>query len=423
VSSTEREKIVRLEMKRFGSPGETSGVVSFWPAGKIKEDGLIKEYVVGATIPRILAEALISATQEQKFNLIGFTSHPQIAAHLLKECRITDASNVALVEVNESEGIITLFHSNIWNMERQFLLGNNAIPGAEKSAALDVDKLKLEVGRALQYFKQQVRNENISRIFLYGATTQADPIKSLLESSFQIPVSLMTVDEKKFAIRDNAQLLSIPHAVALHSNFEKYIDFLPSGWRRKRQLKIGKITMAAAAATLYVMLAGVSYLFRQEANQIDKREKASVQMLRIFNEPAQTMQNLQNDRIFALASEQNTDWVRRRHRILAGFARKLAVAMPTEMRIASMEATEKENTWQVTIEAEICSPNGSRSQDLFLRFQDRMRTQSGLNNLNWSEIQLADSLPADFEEDNSGNKPRNTLTFSMHGAIAINPKT
>jgi hypothetical protein len=97
--------------------------------------------------------------------------------------------------------------------------------------------------------------------------------------------------------------------------------------------------------------------------------------------------------------------------------------MPTEMRIASMEATEKENTWQVTIEAEICSPNGSRSQDLFLRFQDRMRTQSGLNNLNWSEIQLADSLPADFEEDNSGNKPRNTLTFSMHGAIAINPKT
>jgi hypothetical protein len=423
VSSNEREKIVQLEMKRFSSPGETSGVVSFWPAGKIKEDGLIKEYVVGATMPRTLAEALISITQENKFNLIGFTSHPQIAAHLLKECRITDVSSVALVEVNESEGIITLFHSNIWNMGRQFLLGNNAIQGAEKPAALDMDKLKLEVGRALQYFKQQVRNENISRIFLYGSTTQADTIKSLLESSFQIPVSLLTVDAKRFAITGNAQLFSVPHAVALHSNFEKYIDFLPSGWRRKKQIKIGKIAVAAAAATFYVMMAGVSYLFRQEANQIDKREKASIQMLQVPNEPAPTKQNLRNDRMFALATEQSADWNRRRHRILTGFARKLAGAMPTEMRIASMEATEKENAWLVTIEAEICSPNGSRSQDLFLRFQDRMRAQSGLNNLNWSEIQLADSLPADFVEDTSGYKPRNTLTFSMHGAIAINPKT
>jgi hypothetical protein len=423
VNSTEREKIVRLEMKRFASSGETSGVVSFWPAGRIKDNGLIKEYVLGAEMPRTLIEAFISAAQEKKINLIGFTSHPQMAAHLLKECRLASVSNVAFVEVNENEGIITLFHSNIWNMERQFLLGSNAIPDAEKPATLDMDKLKLEVGRALQYFKQQIRNENISQIFLYGVTTQADPIKSLLESSFRIPVSLMTVDAKRFATRDLAQLFSISHTAALHSNFEKYIDFLPAGWRRKKQLKLGKITVAAAAATLYIMMAGMSYFFKQEANQIDKREKASVQMRRIPTKPSPTVQNIRNDRIFALATEQSADWIRRRHHILSGFARKLAGAMPTEMRITSLEATEKDNTWLVKIEAEICSSNGSRSQELFLRFQDRMQTPSGLNKLSWSEIQLADSLPADFEEDNSGYKPRNTLTFSMHGAIAINPKT
>ena len=61
--------------------------------------------------------------QEMKFNLIGFTSHAQMASHLLKECRGGNKLNIALLEVGDREGSLTLFQSNIWNMERHFLIG------------------------------------------------------------------------------------------------------------------------------------------------------------------------------------------------------------------------------------------------------------------------------------------------------------
>jgi hypothetical protein len=415
----EREKIVRMEMKH-GISGEGTETISFWPAGKVKENGAIKEYVLCAEMPRATSEALISAARENKFNLIGLTSHPQIVSHLLKECCLDSVSNLALVEVNENEGSITLFHSNIWNMERQFLIGA-AIPGIETPATLDMDKLKLEVGRALQYFKQQVRNENISRIFLYGTTNQADQIKSLLEAAFRIPVAPIALDSKIFSVKGQAdQLLSIPHAAAIHSHFEAYIDFLPPEWRKQRRNKIRMITVAASVAALYALLCGLSYLFTKEAAQIDKSEKASIQILQRPAEPVEKIQQIQNDRIFALAVEQSADWARRRHIALAGFARELASAMPAEMRITALEANEKENSWIVKLDAEICSPNGSRSQDLFLKFQERIRMQSGLNHLNWSAVQLSDSQSA--EGEGSGSKLRNLLTFSMQAAIALNSK-
>jgi hypothetical protein len=420
MNSAEREKIVRMEMKR-SIPSEGAGVVSFWPAGKIKENGSIKEYLLCAEMPRATSEALISAAKEKKFNLIGLTSHPQIASHLLKECPLDGVSNLALVEVNENEGSITLFHSNIWNMERQFLIGG-AIPGIETPAALDADKLRLEVGRALQYFKQQVRNENISQIFLYGSTSQADQIKTLLETAFRIPVVPMALDAKQFAGQSQAgRLFSIPHIASLYSNFETYIDFLPAEWRKQRQNKIRIIAVAISAVALYSLMCGLGYLFRQEAAQIDKSERSGIQIPRAAAEPREKAKQIQDSRAFALAAEQSANWVRKQHIVLSRFARELASAMPAEMRITALEATEKENSWIVKLDAEICSPNGSRSQELFLKFQERMRMNSSLSRLNWSAVQLADFGSA--EGNGADSKSRNSLTFSMQGAIALNSKT
>jgi hypothetical protein len=430
MNPAEREKIVGLEMKRLTPPGE-GAVVSFWPAGKVKENGSIKEYVLCASMPSALTEALIAAAREKKFNLIGFTSHPQLASHLLKECRLDNVSNTALVEVNENEGSITLFHSNAWNMERQFLLGSGVLPEIETPPALDADKLRLEVGRALQYFKQQVRNENISQIFLYGDTGQQDQIRSLLEASFRIPVVPLALDLKKFAVQNSpgdtsnpVKLLTIPYTAALYSHFETYIDFLPREWRIQKQLKIRKIAVIASAAALYVLLAGIGYLFRQEAAQIEKREHSGILTRPISAGSSAMMQEIQNSRTFALAAEQSSHWIHRRHHVLAGFARELAGAMPPEMHLIGLEATEKKDVWLVKIEAEICSPNGSRSQELFLQFQEQMRMQTSLKSLAWSEIQLGDALSAPSAEgQETGSNMRNTLNFSLKGSIAINSKS
>ncbi len=415
MNAQEREKIVRMEMKRFVAQGEQSGVVSCWPAGRSKENGLNKEYVLCADMPRALSEALIFSAREKKYNLIGLTSHPQLSSHLLKECRLAGVAHTALVEVNDHEGSITLFRSNIWNMERPFLIGGDA------PKAPDDEKLKLEVGRALQYFKQQVRNENISRIFLYGTTCKGEQIRSLLETEFRIPVSLIPLDEKRFETNEPGRLFSISHVASLHSRFESYIDFLPQDLRRKQQIRSRTIAVAASAAALYAMLGGVSYLYRQEASKIEITEKTGGQLPLVPSTSPEEMRQIRKSRAFALAAEQNAEWMRVRHRALSGFARELAAAMPAEMRITAMEATEKENTWLVRVAAEIASPNGSRSREILLQFQERMKKKSGLNRLIWGEAQLADSreLPTTSVQI---SKPLNLLTFSFEGAVALHRK-
>ena len=185
----EREKVLALEMKRLSDGNDESCAFSSWSAGKIKEQGATKEFFLCADIPQNLVNSLIAVVQEKKLNLIGFTSHSQIVSLLLAQCKLEGIQNTALLEINQHTGSIAIFHANIWNMDRHFLIGNSSVPAETTSfGAPNFEKLKLEVGRALQYFKQQVRNENINQIFLYGNTRHSEEIKKFLESFFRVPV-------------------------------------------------------------------------------------------------------------------------------------------------------------------------------------------------------------------------------------------
>jgi hypothetical protein len=426
LSREKRQKILLQEMKTSFPSQEGHAITSFWSAGKVKEQGITKEYVLGAELPRPVAEGLIAAVQEKKLNFIGFTSHAQMMSHLLKECRLEGNSNVALLEVNEHESSITLFHSNIWNMDRHFLVGSpSAFRSPEAPAALDADKLRLEVGRALQYFKQQVRSENINHIFLLGSTNHVSEIKRILESSFRIPLTPVALEGKTFAMKNLASdeekkmlLYGIAHAAALHARFENYIDFLPPEWREKKHFKIGQLAVVGSAAVSYLLLGGIGYVLHREAANLPIQNQADSQIIAANNGRNQHMRQIQAERSFALAAEQSDAWLRGKHRIVAELARELASAAPPQMRISGLEVTEKGNAWQVKLDAEIRSSNGSNSQRLFLKFQEEMRQLSCLKQLTWGEIQLSDTAPlSDIDRTASGSTSQNLLTFTMQGML------
>ncbi len=424
--AAEQQKVLQHEMKISSALGETPRILSHWFAGKIKEPDTTGEYVLCAEMNQAIANDLIETVREKKFELIGFTSHAQMVSHLLKECRMDGNLNVALLEVNDREGSITLFRSNIWNMDRYFLIGGFNTPSdSQDPAEMDAEKLKLEVGRALQYFKQQVRNENISQIFLFGATDHAITIQKLLESSFQIPVTPLVLEEKTFAAKDPVvhregvlPLYGIAHAAALHAHFNKYISFLPPGWHDKKHSKLRQLSLAGSAIVFYALLGGLTHVLNQEAAKITAREQRSTPTPLMHANATQQELQLQASRTFALATEQSDAWLRGRHHIVAELARELAGAVPSQMRIIMLEVTEKGDAWQVKIQAEIRSPNGSRSQQLFLKFQEQIHHLSCLKHLTWEEVQLTDSSsiqPADL--DDPGTITQNLLTFSMRGML------
>jgi hypothetical protein len=423
LSATERQNILQFEMKNSSAPGDPPGMTSSWSAGKVKEHEAVKEYVLCAELPKSFAEGIVAAVVEKKFTLIGFTSHAQMVSLLLKDTRQLEGNNnVALLEVNEREGSITLFRSNIWNMDRQFNMGTpSALADFESAAGLDADKLKLELGRAIQYFKQQVRSENIHHIVLFGNTTRANEIQKLLESSFRIPATPLFLDKHVFADSEaegnqaeSSRLYGIPHIIALHARFETYIDFLPYKWHRQRKSKVRHWVLGIAAMALYILLGAMAYLFHSEASRISAREQHSVFLP--YADSIAPVHNIEADRSFALATELSDEWLRGKHRILANLARELASAAPPQMRIAGLEAEEEKNAWQVKVTAEIRSPNGSRSQQLFLAFQEQMRRLECLKQLAWDEIRLTDSN-SNSHLDETDSHSYNLLTFTMQGTL------
>ncbi len=413
MSATERQKVVPLEMKHSFDAWETAGTFSFWSAGKIKNDELAKEYVLCGELPRMAADELIAAISRQNYNVIGFTSHAQMVCHLLKDCSTEDNHNVALLEVNEHEGSVTLFHSNIWTMDRHFLIGRSGESESGISAGLEIEKLRLEVGRALQYFKQQVRSENIGQIFLFGTTQEAGFIKSQLESYFQIPV-IPIAKEKTGAEAESAEsiLVDIPHVTARNTQFEKYINFLPAQWGMERQKRAKTAALACAAVLLYSVIGGVTYLLQKEVAIIDQAEKTQSPLLTNADQGSEQAKQIQSSRTFALATEQSYNWSSGRHKTIAELIREMASAAPSEMNISELEISEKGSSWQVKLKAEIRSSNGSRSQQLFLRFQDQMQRFPKLRQLAWSGVQLTDSTTVDE------TIAENLLTFSMQGTLS-----
>jgi hypothetical protein len=123
-----------------------------------------------------------------------------------------------------------------------------------------------------------------------------------------------------------------------------------------------------------------------------------------------------------MASQESDEWLRTRHRVVAELARELAGSAPSQMRITMLEVTEKGDAWQVKLQAEIQSPNGSRSQQLFLGFQEQMKHLSCLKQLTWGEVRLADAEPSkSANPDNPGPKAHNLLTFTMQGMLGYTP--
>jgi hypothetical protein len=422
LNAAERQKILPREMRNSSAPRDQPTMTSCWSAGKVREPEALKEYVLCAELPKSFAEAIITAASDNKFTLIGFTSQAQMASLILKDAKQPEGNNnVALLEVNEREGSITLFRSNIWNMDRQFTMGaSSALADFESAAGLDAEKLKLELGRAIQYFKQQVRSENIHHIFLFGNTSRAIEIQKVLESSFPIPVTPLFRDKNVFADSESAgnqaessRLYGIPHAIALHARFETYIDFLPAEWRRQKQTKIRHWALGIAAMGIYLLLGGVAYLFHCEASKISAQEQPRIPP---HADSAHPILNLEADRSFALATELSDEWLRGKHHILANLARELAGAAPSQMRIAGLEAEEKKYAWHVKLTAEIRSPNGSRSQQIFLAFQEQMRRLSCLKQLAWDEIRLTD-FNSNNHLDEIGSQAYNVLTFAMQGTL------
>ncbi len=423
VSAKERQKILTSEMRHSQPTAEDPpAITSFWSAGKIKGPEATQEYVLAAQLPCPLIDGLVAMMRDKNLKLIGFTSHAQVASLILRQYPPKGSRNVAMIEVDDREGSIILFHLNIWSMDRHFFFHSNA------SLQLNQEKLKLEVGRTLQYFKQQIRNESIDHILIYGSTGHTSTIQQLLESSFNVPVVPALLDGQTFATEDQLDkpvkeppLFGIPHAAALYSDFEKFISFIPQEFHAENRIKVRKLLVFGSAALFCVFLSGIAYLLNRQALYLRDAAEISPQVVTAIQDRAQ---KLRADRGFAIAAELSDRWLHNKHLVLGALARELAAAAPPQLRITRLQITEKSSTWHIKLEAEIRSRNGSLSQQIFLKFQDQMNHLPHLKQLAWGNVQLADlnTLTQNDPAEPTTNTD-NIMSFTMEGILSYHLKS
>jgi hypothetical protein len=346
---------------------------------------------------------------------------------LLREIEGEPNQNVALVEIGQQEGGITLFRRGIWSMERRFLTSSPlSLLASETEAAepvpMDQEKLLLEIGRTLQYFKQQFRNENIGQIILYGSAVHTEAMCTLLASSFNVPVEPLAIGAREFDLspipeETHSGLLSLYNMAciaALHHRFEKYIDFMPPESREVHGESTRRYLVAALALLLYAILGGVWMLVAHEAARLSSPSMALPRPAATASIPIDRAEQLLTERTFVLSAIKAEEWLKGKHRVLAQLVRELAETIPAQMTVTGLQVEEKPNAWQVTLKCEISSPNGSRSQELFSGFQARAKNTASLKHLAFGEIEIVDQ---DAGNTSSNLAHKNQLTFNLNGLI------
>jgi hypothetical protein len=424
----ERRRILQREINRVGNPSREQDAFSYWSFGKQQEAGRYVERVLCAQMPRHLADAVVEVLEQKNLQPIALTSHSQMVCHLMRDADVQDVPNVALVEVNEWDGMITLFRAGVWTMERRFLTGNptGRLTDHESEQPTDLGQLLLEMGRAFQYFKQQFRNENIGRILIYGSSHNIDAICEALQTSFDLQVSPFADHRNLFDMGaifakesqpSTASLYNIPCSAALHGRFEKYIDFLPERIRKRRQVANSRRVVCALGIVLYCWLGLLWWIVSRETGRdLEKTDRTPAKVTAV-GQPADQNPPLTEQRTFVLAALQSQEWLQHKHEAVGALVREIAERAPDQMRITSFQAFEREDGWEVSLEAEIRSPNGTRSQEMLTTFRSQCRSSSYLSQMRLSEVTIADS-----ESTSGANTPRsldrrNLLTFSMAGHL------
>jgi len=424
----ERRKTVLREMSRMGSPSKEQAVFSFWSFGKQQEAGRVVERVLCAQIPKHLAEAIVEALEQKGLQPIGLTSHSQMVCHLMRDADTGDVPNVALVEVNEWDGMITLFRAGVWAMERRFLTGNPAERLIENDAGQpsDFGQLLLEMGRAFQYFKQQFRNEIIGRILVYGTSQNTIAVCEALQTSFDLQVSPFSDNRNLFdtgaaSTKEDqtgvVSLYSIPCSAALHGRFEEYIDFLPERLRERGRTISKRLVVSTLGLALYCWLATVWWMVSREAARVIVETQLNSTNLTAIDKQGDRMQRLIELRSFALAGIESQQWLQDKHKALGALVRELAELAPGQMRVTSFQALESGDGWDVNLGGEIQSENGTYSQELLSTFRSHSRTTTYLSELRLSEVAVTDVGSTATETPLESGPRKNLLTFSMAGHL------
>ncbi len=424
----ERRRALQREMNRAGSPNKEQAAFSFWSFGEQQEAGRVMEKVLCAQMSKHLAEAIVEVLEQKGLQPIGLTSHSQMVCHLMHDAEGGDVPNVALVEVNEWDGMITLFRAGVWTMERRFLTGNPSerLTDRENEQSTDLGQLLLEMGRAFQYFKQQFRNENIGRILAYGSSHNIQAVREALQTSFDLQVSLFADNKTLFdmgtaSAKENqpgaASLYSIPCSVALHGRFEEYIDFLPERLRERGRETNKRWVVGALGVVLYCFLGILWWVVSREAVRVTA-EPLFTSMIGTTNEnSAEQEKHLIVQRIFTLAALQSQQWIRDKHEAVAALVQEFAAVVPDQMKINSFQALERGDGWEVKLEAEIRSLNGTLSQEVLTAFQSHCRTAPHLSKMRLSEVQISDIDAPSLESSPGKPAARNLIVFSMAGHL------
>ncbi|MCP5046290.1 MAG: hypothetical protein GY940_03905, partial [bacterium] len=112
-----------------------------------------------------------------------------------------NAEHTGIVFIDQMDTRINLniFKDNHWSLERDFIFRLDQGTGEEDLNDDDFTRISTELNRTFQYFKQKNRGYNINQALIYGAGSNLEALKNLINDNH--PLTASTIQPEHFSAR------------------------------------------------------------------------------------------------------------------------------------------------------------------------------------------------------------------------------
>ena len=318
-----------------------------------------KKIVLAAAAPSSFVSEQVRFLQDLRLIPELITTAPIAIFNCLRLMEGSNQGVVGHIHLGDAEGHILVLRDGRWAFYRGFPRS----PTTEETLS--------EIHRSLLYFRQQLREEEIGRVFLSG--TGIDVLEKELGEALKVEVGpflpSLDLSPLKGRVNEFRQILpefTIPLGLAGKRAKDTLTLLGPRVLQKNYGAVLKKAAMAGIVASALTIGVGYAWLSNEISayNKILQEKRTDLKRL----EPSAAAQKERELYGKHLALLRNFDY----HLLWTELLRELSLLAPQEMAFQALTLKREGDKIKVVIKGEVFVPRDSRDQGTFNRFYSQM---------------------------------------------------
>ncbi|MGQ9617468.1 MAG: hypothetical protein ACUVUG_00750 [Candidatus Aminicenantia bacterium] len=410
---SEIKNIVERELRK-NFPSLDDVCYEFFVTGTRAEGEEKRKEIVVTYVKRDYIDLILKALDDSGLTPAIITSPFQAYHNILTFSKLSKPGiSTAFLDISESKASLILFRENIWFISRDFTLES-----LEDISSLE--KLFIEINRALHYFKQKNRGLEINQLILGGSSPALMEINEYLLKNLRIPVLQMNWELiKDFMVSPSfppdelnyfANSFFLLIGASLNYFVKDAINFIPKELFEKRMLRhrLGGLGISAMMLLLIIIFAH-KYLGIVQSSYNESLNLQNRYLAKLSSQMGE-MNFSKNERILAFKSATILQSPFKYSAVIYEFLRQLSLIIPDEIMIDYLESQKTESGFKFSFDGSIRTSDPLSVQEIFAGFTEKIKGISFVENLNISSLQV---------KTNPMESSGITMIFKIQGELKI----